>query len=130
MKALIKEIDDNKKLIDYRLIDGTENLEYFAENGYTDEKDVEQSYTGDWYILGYAPQKSTEQLKSDIRIIRNIYLQSTDYTQLADVSLSQSEKQLFAQYRQYLRDYTDTPNWWLNNPKTFEDWKKELDNNL
>jgi hypothetical protein len=55
MQALIKEMTAKKKLIDYRLIDGTEDLDYFTTEGYTDKQEVEQNDNGDWYVKGYLP---------------------------------------------------------------------------
>ena len=125
MKALIKEVDDNKKLIDYRLIDGTEDLEYFAANGYTDEEDVEQAENGDWYLAGYVPEPLVEEMQSKVRAIRDTYLQHYDFTQLPDAPFTEEEKAKYADYRQYLRDYTTLPNWWEQNPMTFEEWSDD-----
>lgn len=123
MQALIKDIDTDKKLLDFRLIDGTEDLEYFNANGYTEKQEVEQCYTGDWYVKGYAPEEPEDDKKQKVRSIRNEYLQYYDFTQLVDAPFTDEEKAVCAQYRQYLRDYTEGENWWLNNPKTFEEWK-------
>jgi hypothetical protein len=54
-EALIKEMTPEKKLIDFRLIDGTEDLDYFTTEGYTDKQEVEQNDNGDWYVKGYLP---------------------------------------------------------------------------
>ena len=43
--------------------DGTDT-EYYESLGMT-LQEVEQSYTGEWYLLGYAPQKSLETLKCE-----------------------------------------------------------------
>lgn len=100
--------------------------EYYIEIGMS-LMDVEQSYNSLWYIKGYAPQKpepTIEEQQSDVRRIRNNYLFDTDYTQLGDAPYTQEEKNKYAQYRKYLRDYTKQPNWWLEYPKTFEEWSK------
>ena len=65
---------------------------------------------------------SEDELKSRVRAVRDSYLLATDYTQLPDAPFTPEEKAQYAEYRQYLRDYTETPNWWLENPKTFEEW--------
>lgn len=122
MQALIKE-KINNKLIDFRLIDGSEDLDYFSKMGYNEKSEVEQAYNGDWYIKGYAPQETEDELKQKVRDVRNEYLQYYDFTQLDDAPFTDEEKVVYAEYRQYLRDYTNTENWWLNNPKTFEEWK-------
>lgn len=100
--------------------------EYYIEIGMS-LMDVEQSYNSLWYIKGYAPQKpepTIEEQQSNVKRVRNNYLFNTDYTQLEDAPYTQEEKNKYAQYRQYLRDYTKQPNWWLQNPKTFEEWSK------
>lgn len=128
IEALIKEIGGDNKLIDFRLIDGTEDLEYFYENGYTDREEVEQSYTGDWYIAGYIPEKSIAIKQNEVRQIRNVYLQEYDFTQLTDAPFNEQEKEIYANYRQYLRDYTLIDNWWEQNPLTYEEWATNNNN--
>lgn len=100
--------------------------EYYIEIGMT-LMDVEQAYNGNWYVKGYAPIKpepTEDELKEQVRIVRNQYLQDTDFTQLPDAPFTAEEKLQYAEYRQYLRDYTENANWWLNNPKTFDKWKE------
>jgi hypothetical protein len=70
------------------------------------------------------PTPPTEdELKAQVRAVRDSYLQATDYTQLPDAPFTAEEKAEYADYRQYLRDYTETEDWWESNPKTFEEWK-------
>ena len=100
--------------------------EYYIEIGMS-LMDVEQSYNSLWYIKGYAPQKpepTIEEQQFNVKRVRNNYLFNTDYTQLGDAPYTQEEKNKYAQYRQYLRDYTKQPNWWLEYPKTFKEWSK------
>lgn len=85
---------------------------------------------GIYYVVVKNPEKSQQEKEEDVRMTRNLYLQDYDFTQLADAPFTEEEKQQFAEYRQYLRDYTKTENWWLSNPKTFEEWKKTVDNIL
>lgn len=40
--------------------------------------------------------------------------------------LSEDEKVILVNYRQYLLTYPDKKNWWKKEPLTFEDWKKEV----
>lgn len=68
-------------------------------------------------------EPSEEELKMQVRLIRNSYLSNTDFTQLPDSPFTAEGKAQYAEYREYLRNYTDTSNWWLQNPKTFEEWK-------
>ena len=101
--------------------------EYYIEIG-MEIMDVELAYDGNWYVAGYAPEKpepTKEEKQGNVRDIRNNYLLETDYTQLIDAPLSLDEKEKYREYRQYLRDYTDAPEWWKNDPKTFEEWKAD-----
>ena len=84
--------------------------------------DVEQAYNGQWYLVGYVPQEPIEDKQKEVRAIRNDYLSKYDFTQLVDAPFTEQEKEKYAQYRQYLRDYTNQENWWEQNPLTFEEW--------
>ena len=69
-------------------------------------------------------EKAIEQQKSQVREVRNGYLQATDIYMIADFPISEEEHNQYKAYRQYLRDYTLSENWWEENPLTFEDWKQ------
>lgn len=84
--------------------------------------DVEQAYNSQWYLVGYAPQEPVEDKQKEVRAIRNDYLSKYDFTQLVDAPFTEQEKEKYAQYRQYLRDYTNQENWWEQNPLTYEEW--------
>lgn len=73
-------------------------------------------------VANLAP--SEDELKEAVRAVRNGYLQDTDFTQLPDAPFTTEEKAQYADYRQYLRDYTESAEWWLQNPKTFDKWKE------
>jgi hypothetical protein len=121
MKKYAKIIDEQTKEVQ---IGVGVNDEYYKEIGMT-LMDVEQAYNSNWYVEGYAPkyEPAEDELKQRVRSVRNGYLKDTDFTQLNDAPFTSEEKLQYAQYRQYLRDYTEGENWWLNNPKTFEEWK-------
>lgn len=123
MKKYARIIDESTKQVQVGV--GCPD-EYYIEIGMT-LMDVEQAYNGNWYVKGYAPiepELTEDELKERVRIVRNRYLQDTDFTQLNDAPFTSEQKLQYAQYRQYLRDYTKGENWWLNNPKTFEEWKE------
>lgn len=88
------------------------------------EMDVEQAYDGSWYLKGYAPEKPTEQKEAEVRAVRNQYLEQTDKYMITDYPITDEERELYKQYRTYLRDYTLTENWWKADPKTFEEWNE------
>jgi len=84
--------------------------------------DVEIGYNGKFYLKDYVPTRPIDEIKEEVRAIRDKYLLKTDFTQLADAPFTKAEKQKYAEYREYLRNYPETENWWENNPLTFEEW--------
>ena len=68
--------------------------------------------------------KAIEQQKSQVREVRNGYLQATDIYMIADFPISEEQRNQYKAYRQYLRDYTLGENWWEETPLSFEDWKQ------
>lgn len=96
--------------------------EWCNESGqYTIEED------GEFFKVVAIPEPtppSEDELKRQIRVVRDSYLQATDFTQLPDVPLEDAQKQTYASYRQYLRDYTNSDEWWNKSPLTFEEWSK------
>ena len=88
-----------------------------------DRRDLPKRY----FQIGDEPQPyvpTEDEMKENVKMIRNIYLQQTDFTQLSDAPFTVEEKAEYSEYRKYLRDYPEEENWWLQNPKTFEEWKK------
>lgn len=67
--------------------------------------------------------KAIEQQKSQVREVRNGYLQATDIYMITDFPITEEERNQYKAYRQYLRDYTLGENWWEVGPLSFEDWK-------
>jgi len=60
-------------------------------------------------------QKEFSLIVLNLKSFRSSLLSKSDWTQLPDNNLSDEIKDLWKQYRQYLRDITDDPNWWANN---------------
>ena len=67
--------------------------------------------------------EAIEQRKKEVRSVRNQYLEQTDKFMITDYPISDDERELYKQYREYLRDYTLSENWWEHSPMTFEEWK-------
>ena len=67
--------------------------------------------------------EAIEQRKEQVRSVRNQYLEQTDKFMIADYPITDDERELYRQYRTYLRDYTLSENWWEHSPMTFEEWK-------
>ena len=86
------------------------------------EMEVEQAYDGQWYLKGYAPEKPTEQKEAEVRSVRNQYLEQTDKYMITDYPITDNERELYRQYRTYLRTYPECRDWYKANPKTYEEW--------
>ena len=91
------------------------------------EMEVEQAYVGSWYVKGFAPEKPVEQREAEVRSVRNQYLEQTDKYMITDYPITDDERELYKQYREYLRTYPECRDWYKANPKTFEEWKQEFD---
>ena len=98
--------------------------EWCNENGYMIAE------TELYYEVQPVPEPTVEEKEVQVRSVRDAYLQHYDFTQLPDTPFTAEEKAQYAEYREYLRNYTETPNWWLQNPKTFEEWEETIDNIL
>ena len=122
MKKYAKIINNETKQCEVGL--GT-NSAFYKSVGMS-EMEVEQAYDGSWYVKGYAPEKPTEQKESEIRAVRNQYLKQTDEFMIVDYPITEEERELYKQYRVYLRDYTLSENWWEHSPKDFSTWKEML----
>ena len=64
-------------------------------------------------------EKVIELKKAQIRSKRDSLLQKTDKFMISDYPISEDERQKIKLYREYLRDYTLTKNWWQQEPKEF-----------
>ena len=74
------------------------------------------------YVLT-SSDEAIEQKEADVRSVRNQYLEKTDKYMITDYPITDDERELYKQYRTYLRDYTLSENWWEHSPMTFEEWK-------
>ena len=97
------------------------NVEFYCSIGMS-EMEVEQAYDGSWYLKGYAPEKPTEQKEAEVRAVRNQYLEQTDKYMITDYPITDDERELYRQYRTYLRTYPECRDWYKANPKTYEEW--------
>lgn len=68
--------------------------------------------------------EAIEQKKAQVRAVRNQYLEQTDkYLSVTDYPITDEERELYRQYREYLRTYPECRDWYKANPKTYEEWK-------
>ena len=81
---------------------------------------------GDYLEAVNPPEPSDEEKKARVRQVRNQYLKQTDKFMIADYPITDDERELYKQYRVYLRDYTLSENWWEHSPKDFSTWKEML----
>ena len=67
--------------------------------------------------------EAIEQRKEQVRAVRNQYLEQTDKFMITDYPITDDERELYRQYRTYLRTYPECQDWYKANPKTFDEWK-------
>ena len=70
--------------------------------------------------------EAIEQRKEQVRSVRNHYLEQTDKYMIVDYPITDDERELYKQYREYLRDYTLPENWWESEPQKFEEWVSSI----
>ena len=68
------------------------------------------------------PEPTAEEKQAQTRAIRNSLLVDSDKYLMPDFPTDDVGRELYIQYRQYLRDYTQSPNWWESQPLKYEDW--------
>ena len=73
------------------------------------------------YVLT-SSDKAIEQCKEQVRAVRNQYLEQTDKFMITDYPITDEERELYRQYRTYLRTYPECRDWYKANPKTYEEW--------
>ena len=78
---------------------------------------------GDYLEAVNPPEPSDEEKKAQVRAVRNGYLEQTDkYLSVTDFPISDEERELYKQYREYLRTYPECQDWYKANPKTYEEF--------
>ncbi len=70
--------------------------------------------------------EAIEQYKEQVRSVRNQYLKQTDEFMIVDYPITDDERELYKQYREYLRDYILLENWWESEPQKFEEWVSSI----
>ena len=66
--------------------------------------------------------EAIEQKKAEVRAVRNQYLEQTDKYMITDYPITDEERELYKQYRVYLRTYPECRDWYKANPKTYDEW--------
>ena len=68
------------------------------------------------------PEPTTEEKQAQTRAIRNGLLDDSDKYLMPDFPIDMAGRESYKLYRQYLRDYTQFPDWWESKPLKYEDW--------
>ena len=117
-----------KALKDNKIIAINDSGEFPLLNHDRVEEDTEHSISdylqvnGEYVLTSSA--EAIEQYKKQVRSIRNGYLEQPDkYLSVTDYPISDDERELYKQYRTYLRTYPECRDWYKANPKTYEEWK-------
>ena len=101
-----------------------EAYEFATKNGCTIEE-IEPKGDERQFKIVEIPEPTVEELQAEVRAVRNRFLEKyVDPKQLVMVwdGLSIDERNTYAEYRKYLLDYTESDEWWLENPMTFDEW--------
>lgn len=116
---MFKIIKDNK------IIGVSENEPVLLDN-YEFQEDTEHSISDYTQVNGEyvltSSNEAIEQRKEQVRSVRNQYLEQTDKFMITDYPISDDERELYKQYREYLRTYPECQDWYKANPKTYEEW--------
>ena len=97
--------------------------------GETEVKTVSSPTIKRFFVIGDEPKPyvpTDDELKAQVRAVRNQYLEQTDKVMLVDYPITDDERELYKQYREYLRTYPECQDWYKNPPKDFSTWKEML----
>ena len=117
---MFKAIKDNK------IIAINETGEFPLMNYDSLEEDTEHQLSDyvhcDGRFVLTVSDEAIEQRKEQVRAVRNQYLEQTDKYMITDYPISDDERELYRQYRTYLRTYPESQDWYKANPKTYYEW--------
>ena len=116
-----------KALKDDKIIAINDSGEFPLMNYDSLEEDTEHQLSDyihcDGQFVLTSSDEAIEQKKTDVRAVRNKYLEQTDKYMIADYPITDDERELYKQYRTYLRTYPECQEWYKANPKTFDELK-------
>lgn len=104
-----KEEIENDKTLYYDRIEEVEYAEMYNGTVYTDKEQLELAK------------------KEKVRKKRNNMLNLSDEWGVSDRPQTE-EVEKHKKWREYLRNYTNQGNWWLNEPLDYSEWIKNVDN--
>ena len=123
-KTMFKALKDNK-IIAINETGEFPCLVYDSVEEDTEHQVADYIHCDGQFVLTSSAE-AIEQKKTDVRAVRNQYLEQTDKFMITDYPITDDERELYKQYRTYLRDYTLSENWWEHSPKDFSTWKEML----
>ena len=116
-----------KALKDDKIVAINETGEFPLMNYDSLEEDTEHQVSDyvhcDGQFVLTVSDEAIEQRKEQVRSVRNQYLEQTDKYMIADYPITDEERELYKQYRTYLRTYPECQDWYRANPKTYYEWK-------
>jgi len=86
---------------------------------------------GEYYTVAKNPEPTEEEQKEKIKNLCSAYINGISwrierYNTQKELGIETSDTAetylKILEYMQYLRDYNNSGEWWLEEPKTFEDW--------
>ena len=114
-----------KIMKDNKIVGVSENEPVLLDN-YEVQEDSEHTISDYLQVDGEfvltSSDEAIEQKKTEVRSVRNQYLEQTDKFLLSDYPITSTQKTKYKQYRVYLRDYTLTEDWFEHEPMSFADW--------
>ena len=94
--------------------------------GETEVKTVSSQTLKRFFVIGDEPKPyvpTEDELKAQVRAVRNQYLEQTDKVMLVDYPITSTQKAKYKQYRAYLRDYpASSEDWFEHEPMSFSEW--------
>lgn len=117
IKAILKKPYTNKQRADF-IVENNHRLGY-------EIKEVKDGLEAWGRTQKEEDNFEKENKMLSVKQVRNNYLEETDkFVSIPDFPIDSETKKLYIEYRHYLRDYTKLKDWWKQEPKTFEEFKK------
>lgn len=120
----VSTIKGKQMYTDGQIINKQEHIAFANWNNTNGNKFRSESRgDGTYKIVEIVISEPTVKEKQDgIRSLRNHYLNETDKVFMPDFPIDMAGRESYKLYRQYLRDYTQSPDWWESEPLKYEDW--------
>ena len=97
--------------------------------------EFEKAWDGSLYEKGYAPSKPVDEMKKEVRAVRDQYINDIEwrvsrYRDQKEIQVPTADDEAtytkVLQYMQYLRDYPESSETWYESyPLTYDEWKNQ-----